>query len=190
MKEIVGILLAAGSSRRFEGNKLLHPLSSGALMGMTAARCLVTAIPASLAVIRAGDQDLAEAFEKLGLRVVENPDADSGMGRSLATGVLATQDAAGWVVALADMPWIQSRTIASIKNGLQQGGSMIAPVYHGRRGHPVGFERKWRSHLLGLTGDQGARSLLSEHSSELTLQPTTDPGILVDIDRRTDLCRV
>ncbi len=190
MKEIVGILLAAGTSQRFGSHKLLHPLSSGELTGMAAARNLVTAIPGSLAVIRPGDHDLAERFAALGMRLVESPEADRGMGLSLAAGVTATADAAGWLVALADMPWIQPQTIISLTNDLRHGTSLIAPVHHGRRGHPVGFNRKWRSQLQALTGDQGARALLADHSSELTLQPTADPGVLLDVDQHEDLHRM
>ena len=190
MKGIAGILLAAGTGRRFGSEKLLHPLVSGGLMGMEAARNLVTALPESLAVIRPGDRDLAERFTALGLRVVENPDADRGMGLSLAVGVTAAADAAGWLVALADMPWIQPQTIISLANELRQGASLVAPVHRGRRGHPVGFDRKWRSRLQSFTGDQGARTLLADHSSELILQATADPGVLLDVDRQVDLRRL
>jgi len=190
MKGIVGILLAAGAGRRFGSEKLLHPLASGGLMGMEAARNLITAIPGSLAVIRPGDQDLADRFAALGLRVVENPEAVRGMGLSLAAGVTAAADAAGWLVALADMPWIRPQTIVSLTNELRQGASLVAPVHQGRRGHPVGFNRKWRSRLQALTGDQGARALLADHNSELTLQATADPGVLLDVDRQVDLHRL
>jgi molybdenum cofactor cytidylyltransferase len=190
VKEIVGILLAAGNSRRFGSPKLLHPLASGESMAIAAARHLVTAIPASLAVIRPGDRDLAERFSALGLGVVENPHADRGMGSSLAVGVTATADAPGWLVALADMPWIQPETILALANELRQGRSLVAPVHCGQRGHPVGFNRKWGRQLQALTGDQGARSLLAGHRAELTLQPTKDPGVLLDVDREMDLCEV
>lgn len=189
MKAIVGILLAAGSSQRFGSNKLLHPLTSGEPMGMAAARNLVVAVPDSLAVVPSGDQDLGERFEALGLRVVQNPHADQGMGLSLAVGVAATDSAAGWLVALADMPWIRPGTIISLASRLRDGHSLVAPLHRGRRGHPVGFARKWRSELQALTGDQGARVLLSKHSSEMVLHPTTDPGVLLDVDRRMDLCK-
>ena len=184
---VVGILLAAGSSRRFGINKLLQPLASGELMGMAAARNLVTAVADSLVVVRPGEQYLAERYAALGLRVVESPEAGQGMGLSLAAGITAAADAAGWLVALADMPWVQPGTIVSLANELRKGSSLVAPVHCGCRGHPVGFSSKWGRQLKALTGDVGARALLAGHSSELTLHETGDPGVLLDVDRQMDL---
>ena len=95
MSRVVGILLAAGAGRRFGGDKLLSPLPSGELLGVVAARNLVAAVPDALAVVRTDDRFLAERFDSLGLRVVENPEADQGMARSLAAGVVVVRTSVG-----------------------------------------------------------------------------------------------
>ncbi|MES9970228.1 MAG: nucleotidyltransferase family protein [Candidatus Thiodiazotropha sp.] len=187
MREIQGILLAAGSGRRFGENKLLHPLPSGELMGIAAARNLITALPNTLAVIRPQDSQLARGFEDLGMTLVENSEAEKGMGLSLSKGVEASADAQGWIVALADMPWITAETIRSVVHALQQGASMAAPAYQGRRGHPVGFAQQWRGQLQALQGDHGARHLLEVNADSLILLPTDDPGVVLDIDHQADL---
>ncbi|MEW8188260.1 MAG: nucleotidyltransferase family protein [Candidatus Thiodiazotropha endolucinida] len=187
MSDIQGILLAAGAGQRFGQQKLLHPLPSGELIGVAAASNLIKALTNSLAVIRAGDHQLAGWFETLGLRVVENSQAEQGMGRSLAVGIGASIDASGWVVALADMPWIASQTILSVAQALEQGASLAAPVIRRRRGHPVGFGHRWRDQLQALQGDQGARHLLQAHTNELTLLPTDDRAVLLDIDHPNEL---
>jgi molybdenum cofactor cytidylyltransferase len=184
---IVGVLLAAGASRRFGPGKLLHPLPDGEPVGIAAARHLVAALPDAVAVVRAGDQGLADALAAIGLRVVANPLADLGMGTSLAAGVRATADAAGWVVALADMPWIRPETIAAVAQALRAGASLAAPLHAGRRGHPVGFAARWQTALLALGGDAGARDLLAAHAAELSWLPTGDPGVLRDVDQADDL---
>ena len=189
MKEIVGVLLAAGNSRRFGAHKLLHPLITGEPIGIAAAHNLSSAIPNSLAVIRSGDLDLAKRYTDLGLRVIETPQADGGMGLSLAIGVTAAAAANGWLIALADMPWIKPNTISALADSLLCGASLVAPVHTGRRGHPVGFSAKWRAQLMALSGDQGARALLAAHTPELLLLPTEDAGVLLDIDLRMDLER-
>ncbi|MES9991959.1 MAG: nucleotidyltransferase family protein [Candidatus Thiodiazotropha sp.] len=186
MTQIQGILLAAGSGVRFGSQKLLHPLPTGELMGIAAARNLITALPNTLAVIRPQDSQLAHGLVDLGVSLVENSEAEKGMGLSLSKGVKASADAQGWIVALADMPWITPETIRSVFHALQQGASMAAPVYQGRRGHPVGFGRKWRQPLQTLQGDAGARHLLSSHSDELLLLPSDDPAVLLDIDHKDD----
>lgn len=156
-------------------------------MGVAAAYHLVAALPNTLAIVRPDDVRLAERFEALGLRVVENSQAEQGMGRSLAMGVGASADAKGWVVALADMPWIKPETIGAVAQALSQGARLAAPVYQGRRGHPVGFGRQWGDRLQALQGDHGARHLLQAYPDELVLLSTDDPGILLDIDHQDDL---
>ncbi|MCU7923470.1 MAG: nucleotidyltransferase family protein [Candidatus Thiodiazotropha sp. (ex Dulcina madagascariensis)] len=187
MTAIQGILLAAGSGRRFGCHKLLHPLASGELMGIAAARNLITALPNTLAIIRPDDHQLAERFDAMGLKVVENGQPEQGMGRSLALGIGSSAAAAGWVVALADMPWIAPQTILTVAHELKRGASLVAPVFQGRRGHPVGFGQKWRGPLQALRDDHGARHLLATHPHELVLLPTDDRGILLDIDHHSDL---
>ena len=187
MVEIAGILLAAGSAERFGGNKLLHPLPGGAPVAVQAARHLLDALPNSIAVIRPKDEGLGDALAATGIRVIENPLASQGMGTSLARGVLATRDAAGWIIALADMPWIEPATIDAVAGRLRLGASMAAPARAGRRGHPVGFSREWREELCGLSGDSGARGLIEAHPDVLELVETGDPGIFRDIDYLQDL---
>ena len=184
-----GILLAAGRGARFGGDKLLAALPDGALdlpvgiaMGVAAAMHLASALPESIAVVRPGDRALADALRGAGLRIVECRDADEGMGRSLASGVIATRDAHAWVVALADMPWIAPATIRALADALAAGASIAAPVYRGMRGHPVGFSRRHFDSLCALEGDAGARSILAAHSDELTLLDVDDAGIVRDVD--------
>lgn len=109
------------------------------------------------------------------------------MGRSLAVGVAAEPDASGWLIALADMPWIRVASIRAVVEALEAGAAVAAPTYAGRRGHPVGFARRWQSHLQGLTGDRGARALIEAAGADLVLVSTADPGILQDVDYPSDL---
>ena len=115
--------------------------------------------------------------------------ADEGMGTSLAAGINATSSADGWLIALADMPWMQPATITALVNQLKNGASMVAPVYQGQRGHPVGFSARWQQPLQELSGDKGARDLLANYPAELELLTTGDAGILKDIDHPQDLIR-
>ena len=187
MRDVVGILLAAGTARRFGKHKLLHPLPDDVPVGISAARTLIRAVPDAVAVVRPGDAALIEAFSAIGLKIVENPHADEGMGTSLAAGVSAMPGAGGWLIALADMPWVRPATMRSLAVRLRSGASIVAPVYAGRRGHPVGFARRWGEQLQTLCGDEGARGLIADHADELELLTTVDPGVLQDIDHPGDL---
>ncbi len=187
MSTIVGVLLAAGAASRFGAPKLLHPLPSGEAIGVAAARALVAAVPEVVAVIRPGDHVLRESLAVLGVRVVENPRAGEGIGTSIAAGVAAAPQASGWLIALADMPFIRPATIAALADALRGGADIVAPQHAGRRGHPVGFAARRRQALCALDGDRGARGLIAAHRQGLTLLHTEDPGVLRDLDRVEDL---
>jgi molybdenum cofactor cytidylyltransferase len=110
-----------------------------------------------------------------------------GMGASLAHGVEHTRSAGGWIIALADMPAIRPGTITRIAAALEEGAVIVAPVYRGTRGHPVGFAAKLRDELIALDGDSGARAVLERHRGAVTLLDCDDPGVLQDVDTRADL---
>ena len=187
MNKITGILLAAGSSSRFGSDKLLHPLPDGTVVGIAAARNLSQVLPKTIAVIRPGDQDLMEPFSQLGLKVIENPLADEGMSTSIAAGISASLDADGWVIALADMPWVKPESIELLLSLLQQGASIAVPEYEDQRGNPVGFNAKWKDALCSLSGDKGARDLIESHSSEVMRIDVNDEGVLRDVDVLEDI---
>jgi molybdenum cofactor cytidylyltransferase len=187
MQRIVGILLAAGSSRRFGSNKLLMPLADGTLLAGAAAGTLIATVPESIAVVRPGDAELATLLAGKGLRIVECAEAELGMGHSLAAGVAAASGADAWLIALADMPSIRISTFTRISAQLRAGSALVAPFHAGRRGHPVGFSARFDTELLSLTGDAGARDLFAGHALSLTRLDVDDPGILIDVDTPGDL---
>lgn len=184
---IVGILLAAGMSTRFGGNKLLFPMKNGTRMAVASARNMKSALEHVVAVVRPGSKRLRELFEAAGLTVVTCPDADEGMGRSLACGIAATANATGWLIALADMPFVLPDTIRRVASALADGAPLAAPYCNEQRGHPVGFGAEFCDALLTLSGDQGARSLVTANESRLHRIRCYDPGVLADVDLRSDL---
>ncbi len=185
----MAILLAAGAGSRFGGGKLLHVLEDGSAIAAHAARNLIAAGLDVTAVVRPGDFPLAELLEQEGCSVTVCPDAAQGMGVSLAHGVRMTRDAAGWVVALADMPRIRPETIARVVQALMAGADIVAPAYQGDRGHPVAFSRKFQQELQLLIGDSGARAIVQRNQAMVKWVEGDDPGVLLDIDRRDDLLR-
>lgn len=184
------LLLAAGGSTRYGGDKLLAPLPGGRAVILAAAENLLAAGLRPLVVIRAGSSPLADALGARGdLDLLECPEASDGMARSLAWGVRATLDAPSWLVALGDMPFLSSTVIRQVADRLAAGAELVAPVFRGRQGHPVGFARRWSPALLALRGDRGARDILQAHRDRLELIEVADDGILRDVDRPGDRAR-
>jgi len=186
----VGILLAAGRGRRFdpsgERKKLLQRLpDTDDTVLAASARHLLAVLPRVVAVVRPGDDDVADVLRASGCEVVVCVDADEGMALSLGAALRASLPAASWIVALGDMPFVQPATIAALADALRLGAAIAAPVYDGRRGNPVGFHDIVLPELLALRGDEGARGLFQRHA--FTAVATGDAGILRDIDLPADL---
>ncbi|PKO39089.1 MAG: nucleotidyltransferase family protein [Betaproteobacteria bacterium HGW-Betaproteobacteria-6] len=182
MSQIVGILLAAGSSRRFGADKRLQPLPDGTPMALAAARQLAAVCSRTVVVLRPGDQVLASLLATEGLETVVCAEAEQGMGHSLSAGVAASADAAGWLVALADMPYIQTASYRAALNAMQGGAALARPTHEGRPGHPVGFGVAYREALLALSGDQGGKAIVEANPATLVSCPVDDPGVLKDVD--------
>ena len=183
---ICGILLAAGASKRFGSDKLMYPLGQ-TTVAVTALANLRAAIPNVIAVVRPGRPVLENRLSEAGATVILCANADEGMGASLSTAVAASGDVAGWVIALADMPYIRPQTIVKIAASLAEGAAIVAPAYRGERGHPVGLSAHFRSQLEALRGDEGARSVLGQNAGLVKLIEVDDPGVCRDIDTPADL---
>jgi molybdenum cofactor cytidylyltransferase len=187
----IGILLAAGRGARFDAtgarNKLLQTLGTGELVVVAAARNLRAALPDIIAVVRPGAAAVARELQAQGCGITECPTAENGMGESLVHALSKTRHAAGWVVALGDMPFVRPATITAQVRAIRDGADIAVPTVQGRRGNPVAFSRAHLPHLLELHGDQGARSLLKTFS--VTEVAVDDHGIARDIDSEEDLSR-
>jgi len=138
-------------------------------------------------VVRPRAQKASQLLREAGCRTVVCKNAAQGMGTSLAAGVRAAGDADGWVIALADMPFIRGRDHTPHCRGAGRGCGDRGPACGGERGHPVGFARRFRDDLLALTGDEGAREILQAHPDWITLYETGDHGVLRDVDVPGDL---
>lgn len=189
--QAVGILLCGGRGRRFDPSgqqdKLLQSLPSGELVAQASARALRQSCARALAVLRPGSPKLKEVLLHSGCEVVECADADLGMSATLRAGLLHARQADAWLIALADMPWVQRSTYEALLQALAEGSEVVAPFYAGQRGNPVGFGRACLAELLALEGDQGARSLIARPG--LRKLEVDDAGILRDIDTPADLIK-
>jgi len=187
--KIAGILLAAGQSTRFGSNKLLQTLSDHQTpIAVQAAKNLVDILPGSVAVVRPEDSELKMLLAATGIELVENPHADLGISSSIRCGIeMLQQDCKGWIIALADMPYIPAGIIRQVADAIQQGAVICAPQFNGQRGHPVGFSRQLKDDLLGLHGDFGAKSVIDKHRDQLVLIDVSSNTILRDIDYPADL---
>jgi len=190
---LTGILLAAGRGRRFDPagmhNKLLQRLPGGEPVVAASAGKLLAVCARVVAVVPPDDGGVGDLLRQRGCEVTVCPDADSGMGLSLAHAIghalCGQRPGQGWLVALGDMPFVDPSTLRALVAAIVDGAAIAAPLFAGRRGNPVAFGAQHRDDLLALDGDRGARRLLE--SSPVTTVAVDDEGILRDIDSPADL---
>ena len=148
-----------------------------------------------LAALLAGKpvlQHVLEAVRASGLphHVVQADASRPGMGDSIADGVRATPDAAGWLVLPGDLPLVRGESMRAVADALGQ-HAVVMPAYQGVRGHPVGFSAACRDQLLALKGNQGAAPVVIAQSAidSVAVLELDDVGVVTDIDTLDDLAR-
>lgn len=180
--QVFGLVLAAGRSRRFNGDKRRALLPCGRSLLQASLDSARQAFPEVWVVLRADDDPQALGIPE-DVRIVRCADADLGMGHSLACGVdaLLPTRAEAVAVLLADMPWIQAETLQRLA-AMANAGRIALPVYQEQRGHPVIIGRRFWPELTRLQGDRGAKGVISANPTHVDALQTQDPGILRDAD--------
>ena len=186
---VTGLVLAAGRARRFGANKMLARLPQGDSIGVRAAHCIAGAVDALIVVVRSGDEATKGVFAAAGFDVIECPDADRGMAHSLRCGLLQRKDAAAWLVALGDMPYLDAKTVDAVVRCFKEQDGIVVPRCAGQAGHPVVFPARFYLDLIALNGDAGARAIIDAHPTEVAWVDTQDEGVLRDVDAPEDLRR-
>ncbi len=168
----VVIVLAAGRGERFiASGATTHKLDT-LLNGVTVLNHTLAAVKSS----------------GLSWHLVRPEGGTGGMGESIAMGVQATPEAAGWLILPGDLPLVQATTLRHIAGALTA-RTIVMPRFQQHRGHPVGFGRHYFHALASLTGDVGAAAVVREARANGYVQdlPVNDDGIMRDIDTLADL---
>ena len=197
MTRVGAIVLAAGQSSRFRAaggpdpTKLVAKLDGKPIVRRVVEAALATKARPVVVVTGYARDSVEAAVADLDISVAFNPEFASGLASSLKAGLAATpSDAAGALVLLGDMPWIEPRLVdALIDAFLARKGALAAvPVREGRRGNPVLLGRGLFEAALRLEGDEGARGLIGAlEPGELIEVETPDTGVTFDVDTPEDL---
>ncbi|MDT8399913.1 MAG: nucleotidyltransferase family protein [Pseudomonadales bacterium] len=175
------IILAAGSSRRFQGDKRQAVLSHGQTLLATTLSRVPETFSKKLLVLHPGDDTLAQHYARQGWQIHMAVNAAQGMGHSLASAMDCVDDWQGALIGLGDMPFITAATYAGLQNALTA-HDLVVPVFKNQWGNPAGFRRGYFSAIAALRGDTGARGLLKKHQALCFHYVCNDPGVLRDID--------
>ncbi len=185
-RHVAAVVLAAGRSSRMGGaNKLLE-----ALDGKPIVRRVVESALASRAhpvIVVTGHQagEIETALAGCPATLVNNEDFAEGLSASLRRGLAALPAGVqGAVVCLGDMPRVSYRVINRLIDAFDPrfGRSIVVPTHRGRRGNPVLLGRQHFAEISALTGDVGAKPLVSRRSDETAEVAVAEEGVLIDVD--------
>ncbi|WP_447872544.1 nucleotidyltransferase family protein [Serratia fonticola] len=181
------VITAAGRGERFiqaggSGNKLNALLQGKTVFEQTLQQALASGLPVQV-VTRPENLPVQQACAAH--QVPCTLLASGGLGESIAAGVAATADWDGWLIHLADMPFVSSQIFVQVAAALSQ-HDIVRPCFQQQPGHPVGFTAILRKQLCALRGDNGARELLSSHG-QVYLLHLDKPSIVQDIDLPSQL---
>jgi len=184
---LFSIVLAAGASRRYGSPKQLARFSGSSLVrNATRLACDISGPDTVLVVGASGQQVIEECAPFEGL-IARNERFAEGIASSIACGVRSAQPESDAVlILLADQPLITREHLrALVTTWRESDRSIVATEFAGITGPPVIFPSSFHSALLKLTGDQGARAIISANEADVLRVPFADAAI--DIDTPDDL---
>lgn len=181
-ERVLGIVLAAGRSRRMGRTKALLRLGERSFL-----RAAVEALcdgGCGAVVVVAAAADVAAEARSAGARVVWNPARDAEQVDSLRLGLAAaSRGATAALVLPVDHPLVTPATVRSLLSVHEGRPGVIArPAFGGEPGHPTLFPRTLWPALLDPTLPRGARSVVDDRATETVDVPVDDPGVVADID--------
>ncbi len=183
---VAAIVLAAGRSTRWGAdNKLLKEIG-GKPMVRHAVEAALQSKAGPVIVVTGHEADaVRSALDGLDVRVVHNPDYREGLSTSLKAGIAAVPETANAaIVCLGDMPLVAPRHIDRLIAAFNpaEGRAICVPVLSGKRGNPVLWGADFFADMAALTGDIGAKHLMSRYGDVICEVEIGENAIFTDID--------
>ena len=183
------VILAAGQSKRFGGNKLTTHYN-GQMLFMHTFNTISEVDGCPVFVVTAQDT-IKEKALKLGYTVVLNDQPELGISLSLRLGLRAciqnNPDISGVLFCVCDQPNLKSSTIKKIlREAAEYPGCIIRLRSDKIYGNPVLWDHIFFNELLSLSGDEGGRQIMGRHKAAIRYIDVPAEE-LSDIDYRSDL---
>jgi molybdenum cofactor cytidylyltransferase len=183
------VILAAGSASRFGALKQVIAIDGEPMVRRIARHALASGLRPVIVVVGAQGDQVVDCLHNLDIQTIHNPDWDTGMGHSLATGVKALFAKAATIrslmVLLADQPAVRTDDLEDmLARHAHTPDRILASRHQDRLGPPCLFPASFAGELMSLTGARGAHAVLERHAA---LVDTFDlPAAFRDIDTPDD----
>jgi molybdenum cofactor cytidylyltransferase len=185
---ISGVVLAAGTSKRFGSTKQLHVIGGRALV-QHAVDALVAAGVDEVIVVTGHDADRVEVQIELppAGRFVRNPDFHSGQATSLAAALHeVAPDSEGAVILMGDQPGVSAQDVCALVEGFRESRAKIVRASYRDGPGPALLSREIYAEAGHLHGDVGARVLIASHP-DWVYEVKIHADVPTDIDSVEDL---
>lgn len=190
--KIVGVVLAAGASRRLGHPKQLVQVEGSPLIVRAVNALLsVPEITEVVVVLGAHAAKIRPLIDCLSVKIIEISDWEEGLSRSLRAGIteirhhIPTTDAA--LFTLCDQPALDHQAIQSLVDARKNSpAGIVAARFDDHPAAPCLVDCQYFEFLSHIEGDQGARALFSAvDPSAIALVDL--PHLSLDLDTPEDL---
>jgi molybdenum cofactor cytidylyltransferase len=178
-KNVACVVLAAGSSRRFGANKLLHLTRGISLLERAIRAC------SGFPTIIVASTETAAHVDAGRTEVVINDEPDLGMSYSLQRANERVKTSHSIVVLPADLAMIESSHVASIA-AVADADVTYPKRADGTPGHPVIFSPRARALIAQLPAGDTIRTLRDRSDLSRHIVCVEEPWPYLDIDLPSD----
>lgn len=182
---IVGLILAAGESRRMGRDKALLSYRGKTFLETIIGDLRAAGIQNITVVLGHHADEIQRAVNLADIGVVINPEYEQGQTSSLQHGLasLAPGPVEAVILCLVDHPAISSAVVAELVRAFETNHApVLIPTYKGEHGHPVVISQTVFPELLALPPGQPANSAIHKYREVTQFVEVADRGILVDVD--------
>lgn len=202
-KKTAFIILASGSSKRFNGNKLLYQfksLNGKTLFENTIGRIFevkkminkdkkIKSIDIQILVMSIYDEILNKKFENKDYEAIYNENHNEGISGSIILGTKEAlkMNADSFAFFVCDNPFLKSEDIFMMLKYFYYSQKNIGSMYaNNSPSNPAIFSMKYKDDILNLNGDNGALSIIKNNMKDAFFY-TINENKLKDIDTNEDL---
>ncbi len=191
-KKIMGVILAAGNSRRMgKDNKLLKNIDGAPLIRNIALEITKSDLDSCSIVLGYQSDKVADVIKDLNINLILNPRWKEGQASSLKAVLDSlTSSYSDLLVMLGDLPGVKSghinRIIEEHLSAENRRSKITIPSFQGEKGNPVIWGKSFFHDLSNLEGDVGGRVLFDQHPAAINLIEMDDPGVVTDTDTPED----
>ncbi|MHA1969582.1 MAG: nucleotidyltransferase family protein [Candidatus Hodarchaeales archaeon] len=191
------IVLAAGESTRFPGNKLLYEIKPNISLLEFLLHSLIDSKVNQIIVVLGYEADIVRETVSIlsdnKVRTIVNHNyQEGGMSSSIRQGMKLISDDKAILITPGDIPLIPTAVFDLIIEHFDINCSdIIIPTYNNSKGHPILISSKYFSQVKKITEEnRGLKGIIETHWNEIEFLPTKNKGILRDVDSLEDAYRI